>query len=148
MLEVIPHVRYNVFMLKDYLKEKNISTYRLAKETGIAYSTLNDLVNHKISIDSFRMGPARLLSEYLSVSLDEFYALCKDDAKATVKVGDVIGTIGVKGRRYYVDYELDGITHHDDICKVCSNNDCFVATYASWLIDDSIVQNKLEKSVL
>lgn len=140
-------MRYTFYMFKDYLKKKKISTYRLSKETDIPYSTLNDLVNHKISIESFRMGPAKRIADFLEMSLDDFYLMCESDAKGTVRSGDVVGTIGVKGRRYYVDYELDGVRHRDDLCKVSCNNDDFVETYASWKIDDSIVQNKLEESV-
>lgn len=141
-------MRYNNRMLKDHLKKKKISIYHLAKETGIPYSTVNDLVNHKISIDSFRMGPAKKLAEFLDMPLDDFYDLCESDAKGTVKDGDVVGTIGVKGRRYYVEYEIDGVTHHDDICKVSNNNNELVETYACWKIHDNVVQYKLEKSVL
>lgn len=38
-------------MLKSYLSAKGISAYRLAKESHILYSTLNDLMNHKLLID-------------------------------------------------------------------------------------------------
>ena len=141
-------MRYNFPMLKDYLKKKKISTYRLAKETDIPYSTLNDLVNRKTDIDSFRVGSAKKLADFLNMSLDEFYDLCEGDTRMTVQDGDVVGTIGVKGRRYYVEYEIDGEQHHDDICKVSGNNDEFVTTYASWKIHDNVVQYKLERSVL
>lgn len=152
-IEIIPHMRYNFYMIrncvftmfKNYLKKKKISTYRLSKETGIPYSTLNDLVNHKISVDSFRMGPAKKISGFLGMSLDDFYAMCENDTRGTVRSGDVIGTIGVKGRRYYVDYELDGVRHHDYICKVSGDNDKFVETMAEWSIEDTVREKEFSK---
>ena len=138
-------MRYNIFMLKDYLKKKKISTYRLAKETGIPYSTLNDLVNRKTDIDSFRVGAAKKLADFLDMSLDEFYGLCEGDTKMTVQDGDVVGTIGVKGRRYYVEYEIDGEQHHDDICKVCNSNNIFVETMAKWSIRDTVEDKEFDK---
>ena len=138
-------MRYNVTVFKDYLKEKKISTYRLSKETGIPYSTLNDLVNHKISVESVRMGPAKKIADFLGMSLDDFYLMCESDAKGTVRSGDIVGTIGVKGRRYYVDYELDGVRHRDDICKVCCDNDKFVETMAEWSIEDNMKEKEFNE---
>ena len=132
-------------MLKDYLKKNKISTYRLAKATDIPYSTLNDLVNRKTDIDSFRVGAAKKLADFLDMSLDEFYDLCDGDTKMTVQDGDVVGTIGVKGRRYYVEYEIDGEHHHDDICKVCDSNSIFVETMAKWSIRDTVEDKEFEK---
>lgn len=143
-LEHIPQMRYNADMLKNYLKENGISVYRLAKESRVPYSTLNDLVNHKITIDSFKLGPAKLTADALRITLDEFYELCREDSE-TVCVGNVVGTIGIKGRRYYVNYELDGEKHHDDLCMVRQENDCFVKDYAKWKVEDAIVETELER---
>ena len=46
-------------MLQSYLRRRNISIYRLAKETDISYSTLNYIVNgrtpiEKCSLETFK----------------------------------------------------------------------------------------------
>ena len=64
---IIPLERYNSSiaiydkrtvpaMLKDHLKEKQISIYSMSKACGIPYSTLNDLANGKVDIDNCKVG--------------------------------------------------------------------------------------------
>ena len=43
-------------MLKDILNQKCISLYKAAKETGIPYSTLSDIVSGKTQMDSVAAG--------------------------------------------------------------------------------------------
>lgn len=43
-------------MLRDYLREHGRSIYALSKESGVAYSTLNDLVNGKVDIDHCKVS--------------------------------------------------------------------------------------------
>ena len=49
-------------MLKTLLEERGISIYKLSKESRIPYSTLNDLVNHKLPIENMRCGQVRALA--------------------------------------------------------------------------------------
>lgn len=57
-------------MLKDILNQKSISLYKAAKETGIAYSTLSDVVLEKTAIDSVAAGTVYRLAKYLDVSME------------------------------------------------------------------------------
>ncbi|MCR4605842.1 MAG: helix-turn-helix transcriptional regulator, partial [Eubacterium sp.] len=61
--------------MKEYLKQHNISIYNLSKQTGIPYSTLNDIINRKTDIDNVRFGHIKALSSFLGLSLDQFAGL-------------------------------------------------------------------------
>ena len=63
-------------MIKELLRQKNISIYKLAAISGIPYSTLNDIVNHKVDISNIRAGIGFKLANILNISMDELYKLC------------------------------------------------------------------------
>ena len=56
-------------MIKQYLKQKNLSIYKLAALSGIPYSTLNDIVNHKVDIANIRAGIVFKLANILNISI-------------------------------------------------------------------------------
>ena len=138
-------MRYNQYMLKKYLKENNISIYSLSKNSGVPYSTLNDLVNHKILIENFKIGPARKISEALGLYFEEFCNLCSYTEDYTVTAGTVEGKINVKGRNYYVTYVLNNELHCDRLCMVNSVNDIFVNTMAEWAIENRIDEERFRE---
>lgn len=72
-------------MLKDVFTEKGISIYHAAKESGISYRTLNDIVNQKVDISNVKSGILHALAGVLQISMEqhlsdikmeEAYALC------------------------------------------------------------------------
>lgn len=73
-------------MLKNLLNRKNMSIYRLAKETGIAYSTLNYIVNERTQMRKCNVKTFRKIAEALNMSMDELYAecTCTEDGNQTV----------------------------------------------------------------
>jgi len=60
-------------MLSELIKEKNISLYRLSKDTGIPYSTLNDIVIEKTDIQSVSARTLYRLAKYLDLSMETLY---------------------------------------------------------------------------
>ena len=64
-------------MLRDLLKEKNISLYKLAQLTNLPYSTLHDLVNNKKKIEDCAVRIVKAISDALNISMDEVYNYCK-----------------------------------------------------------------------
>ena len=63
-------------MLKQFLQQKNLSIYKLAALSAIPYSTLNDIVNHKVDIANIRAGIVFKLANILNISMDDLYELC------------------------------------------------------------------------
>lgn len=87
-------------MLKELLEERNMSVYQLAKETGIAYSTLNDLVNHKVSIEKCKAATLYKMANVLNVTTDELYEACLQKTWIHVDGFDSDGVVSVKNKEY------------------------------------------------
>ena len=60
---------------KDFLLSKNITSYRLSKETGIPYTTINDLVNEKTCVGNLSLKHAILIADYLKIDVRDLYHL-------------------------------------------------------------------------
>lgn len=63
-------------VLRDTLKEKNITIYRLAKESGLPYATVNDICNGKTKIENCSAGTVYKIARVLNVSMEELIAPC------------------------------------------------------------------------
>ena len=56
-------------IFKELLEKKNITGYALSKNTGIPYTTINDLINGKTVIQNISLKHAVAISECLDVDL-------------------------------------------------------------------------------
>lgn len=65
-------------MLKDVLEERGLSVYKVAKETQISYSTLNDIVIEKTDIKKTSAEILYRLSMYLNLSMEKLYSIGDD----------------------------------------------------------------------
>jgi len=59
-------------MLKDLIQEKHISVYSVAKGSGVPYTTLNELVNEKKSVEDCSVKTIAALARYFGTSIDVF----------------------------------------------------------------------------
>lgn len=59
----------NTRKIKDLMKEKNMSIYRLSKETGISDSLLGKILNGKV--ENPRIQTVKQIAKALSVTIDE-----------------------------------------------------------------------------
>lgn len=72
-LDFISVCRYIIYMnVKEILKSQNKSMYWLAKQTGLAYSTINDICNEKVDILDCSVRNARKICDALDVNLEDF----------------------------------------------------------------------------
>lgn len=60
---------------KELLKEKNITGYALAKNTGIPYTTINDLINGKTIVQNISLRHAILIADVLKISAEKLNRL-------------------------------------------------------------------------
>lgn len=60
----------NTRKIKDLMKEKNMSIYRLSKETGISDSLLGKILNGKV--ENPRIQTVKQIAKALNVTIDEF----------------------------------------------------------------------------
>lgn len=59
----------NTRKIKDLMKEKNMSIYRLFKETGISDSLLGKILNGKV--ENPRIQTVKQIAKALNVAIDE-----------------------------------------------------------------------------
>ena len=59
----------NTRKIKDLMKEKNMSIYRLSKETGISDSLLGKLLNGKV--ENPRIQTVKQIAKALNVAINE-----------------------------------------------------------------------------
>lgn len=57
-------------MINDLLKEKDITIYRLSKESGIPYATINDICNGKTRLEKCSAETIYKISKALKVSME------------------------------------------------------------------------------
>ena len=63
-------------MLKLYIESKGLSLYQCSKLSGVPYATLNELCNHKSSIEKCNVGTIYKICKALDISVDEFLDNC------------------------------------------------------------------------
>ncbi len=57
-------------MIKDLLKERDITVYRLAKDSGIPYATVNDICNGKTRLEKCSAETIYKLAKALKVTME------------------------------------------------------------------------------
>lgn len=57
--------------IQEALRRKNISIYRLSKDSGVPYATVNDIVNGKTQLENSSSETLYRLSKALGVSMEE-----------------------------------------------------------------------------
>ncbi len=62
-------------MLKEYLKEKDISIYKLAMDSNVPYTTLNELANGKKKIEDCKIKTIESIASSLNLSIESFLEL-------------------------------------------------------------------------
>lgn len=71
-LVFISSYRYNAVMcIKDLLKEKNMTRYRLAVESGVPHTTLSDIISGRTRIEKCSGETLYRLSKVLEVPIEE-----------------------------------------------------------------------------
>ena len=123
-------------MLKEYLAERGKSMYSLAEESGIPYSTVNDLANGRIEIQNCRAGILRKLAEALSVSMDDLYDLCSCEMTVYSTERKTPVRIRVKHKRYYAEFTDKGQPVELEICAVNLDTSYFIRSLAAWTVED------------
>lgn len=64
--------------INELIKKQNVTKYRLSKESGVPYATINDICNEKVSVEKCSAATIYKLSKTLGVSME---ALVEDSMK-------------------------------------------------------------------
>ena len=132
-------------MLKQYLKKKNLSIYKLAALSEIPYSTLNDIVNHKVDIANIRSGIVFKLAKILDISMDELYELCSRKISVRTDKYAIEGNVFIKNKSYVLVFRFDDKEFIDEICPVKRESSMFIESIARWQMEKMIQRYEMEK---
>ena len=86
--------------LKEYLKKEMISIKNLSQKTGVAYSTINDLVNGKTDAASCKAGMLKSIADVLDLSLDQIYEMCHYAIE--INQDEIIAKLYVKNQNFCI----------------------------------------------
>lgn len=119
-------------MLKKYLKERGQSIYSISKESGIAYSTLNDLANGKVDIDQCKVSLLRSLSRVLDLTLDEVIDICSSAEKSVKTSQGVDVKVSVRNKSYHAEFRYNEEMIDLELCKVKEESTFYINEIATW----------------
>ncbi len=105
-------------MLKELLRQKNLSIYKLGRISGIPYSTLNDIVNYKVDIANIRAGIVFKLAGILNISMDKLYELCTNQIIVYSEGYSVKGTVAIRNKKYILEFQYENRKFTDELCPV------------------------------
>ena len=133
--------------VREILKQKNMSIYRLAKASGVPYATVNDLCNGRARLEKCSAETIYRIAQALDVSMEEILAPCFiqrasfENFKSAVchrvkEMGDIDFIIDILGSQEILTYYerkwypeclyllamLDYLSHENDI-PLCDEYD-------------------------
>ena len=130
-------------MLKDYLRENGRSIYALAKESGVAYSTLNDLANGKVDIDHCKVSLLRALSFTLNISLEEVVDICSSEGIAAQTPQGIDIEISVRNKSYHARFKYYEEMIDLELCRVKEETTLYIDEIASWRVEEYIRDRRM-----
>lgn len=131
-------------MLREYLSSKELSIYRLSKDSKVPYSTVNDLVNYKLPVENMRSGQLRALADTLELTMNELYDLCQTDYSIYSEKFNIIGHVLVKHKTYYIHFEKDGNLWEEEVLPVKAEATRFIKYLALWRMEEILQEHALE----
>ena len=132
-------------MLKDYLKDKGISVYALSQKSGVAYSTLNDLVNGKVEIGNCKGSLIRSLSGVLQMTMDELYELCSSEEILIENSYGAKAGLVIRAKYYHARLSCNGEVKDIRLCKVNENNSYYIKDIARWRVEEYIRDRRMSE---
>lgn len=131
-------------MLKEFLKEQHISIYKLAKLSNVPYSTVNDLVNYKLSVENIRAGQLKSMADVLCVDLGTLYDMCVFRKSIYSKKYKISAKIEINQKKYCLSYIRNGKEYYCEILPVKNDVTTYIEVLAEWKLDEEIEKLQLE----
>ncbi|MBO4390195.1 MAG: helix-turn-helix transcriptional regulator [Lachnospiraceae bacterium] len=128
-------------LLKEYCKIKKKSIRQIALNTGIPYSTLNDLINQKTDYNRASFGMICAIADELEISIDELRKMLSEESHTDTEKNPRYSII-VRNKRYYIDIEGSG---REYLCKVNPVTTFSIEDIAFWKYRDHMTQKKMEE---
>lgn len=70
-------------LIKEKLKEKNMTMYRLSKESGVSQVTINDICSGKAEMEKCAAGTLYRISKVLSVTIEEILESSREEYRSS-----------------------------------------------------------------
>lgn len=106
-------------VLKQYLKEKNISIRQMSIMTNIPYTTLNDIVNNRVFIEDCQYKTLKKIADFVNLSIDDLvyqkedFQTFRNKLHHRIKVSDELDLLVEVLEHKEIDYYY----FHDDLLK-------------------------------
>lgn len=140
--------------LKEYCKKNGISITQVARQSGIAYSTVNDILNGRIELDRVSYGKVKRIAQALCLTLPELDELGNSSlGSLPEEIRDSFSEntdksrpwkILVRNKNYYMQTESGGKTKTERLCKVNPLNAEFVYYMAERRFQQTQRRRRLE----
>lgn len=130
--------------IKEYIKEQNISAYSLSKSSGIAYSTVNYIVNGRTPIEKCELGTFVKLSEAMGLSVSDacrmFLYINPFPLMLHSDEYEVDGLISSKNGRLIVECDYDGKRLRKELVEAKYIYPGFEEDYGTMSLDNMITE--------
>ena len=121
--------------MKTYLKQNNIRISDISRQTGVPYTTVNEIINGKIDIDKVRIKTGLMIADACNMDFMTFYNTCKrSNSLPSIPNGRIIK----KNKAYYLKCTLPGFDSEIYLCRINPVNTHFVKDMAEWTINSLI----------
>ena len=70
-------------LIKEKLKEKNMTMYRLSKESGVPQATINDICSGKAEMEKCAAGTLYRISKVLSVTIEDILESSREEYRSS-----------------------------------------------------------------
>ena len=119
--------------LREYCKTNRISITQISHDTGIPYSTVNDIINGRIELNRVSYGHVKRIAGALDLTLSQMEKLSCTIEDGTGKESTQEETdmsrpwkIIIRNKSYYMQTGFDADAKAERLCKVTPLNTEFV----------------------
>lgn len=131
-------------MFKEFLTENNISVYKLSKNSGVPYSTLNDLVNLKLPVENIRAGQLKSIANVLDIKMEELYDLCEYEKTVFSKKYNIYADVIIQKKLYYIVFYRNGKKYISEVIPVKHESTLYIEELAQWKLEEEVSKLEME----
>lgn len=134
-------------MLKEYLKKRNISIYKLAMDIQEPYSTINDIVNGKKCLDECKFGLVKKIASYLDMTLDELEEVGNTSYTIISSRLQTKGALYVRSKKYCLQFSYLDKFYDIELCKVNENTTYYIKEIAQYELEKQLSRMNMEARI-
>ncbi len=131
--------------LKQYLEGNGISVYQLSKRSGIAYSTVNYIVNNRTPIEKCEIGTFMRLASALGLSITDAFKKLVIDTGSPIPIHsdayDIDGILYTENDHYVIESYFDDSLHSRRLLERCFIYNGFEEDYGLFSLEDMYVDH-------